>query len=57
MIAAGVSEYLDFDSRYEHDFGELVTSIYEAMARTKEAGHRTVALESGRLSLRPESAS
>jgi hypothetical protein len=49
MITAGVSEYLDFDSRYEHDFGELVTSIYEAMERAKEAGHRAQAWESDRI--------
>jgi len=39
MIAAGLSEFLDFDSRFEHDYRELVTRIYEAMERTKIAGH------------------
>jgi hypothetical protein len=45
MIEAGVREFLDFDSRYEHDFGELVSSIYEVMERAKEGGRHAAVLE------------
>lgn len=42
MIAAGVAELLDWDSRFEHDLGERVASIYEAMVLAKAIGDRRV---------------
>jgi hypothetical protein len=40
MIEAGLNEFLDFDSRYESDYRELVASIYEAMEGVRVTARR-----------------
>jgi hypothetical protein len=57
MIEAGLAEFLDFDSQFEHDYRELVASIYEAMARARATERPVVVAASDKLHRRPESKS
>jgi hypothetical protein len=54
MIEAGLTEFSAFDSRFEHDYRELVISIYEAMELARVVGHPAGEAANGRPLLRPE---